>query len=64
MICWLQDVQLGLELCLQGVVVEVGVEVQQQVVELRLRGWVLRVQVERLRGEWVAGFCAALQGKG
>ena len=56
--------QLGLELCLQGVVVEVGVEVQQQVVGLRLRGWVLRVQVERLRGEWVAGFYAALQGKG
>ena len=53
MICWLQGVQLRFELRLQGVVVVVGVEVPQQVVVLLLRGWVLRVQVVKLRGEWM-----------
>ena len=73
--CWLQGVQVGFELRLQGVEgVELGLqgvlegiqlwllggglhlwraEVQEQVVVLQLRGWELRVQVVRLRGEWM-----------
>ena len=61
----LQGVLEGIQLWLLGVGLHLWrAEVQEQVVVLQLRGWELWVQVVRLRGEWVAGFYAALQGKG
>ena len=50
----LQGVLEGIQLWLLGVGLQLWrAEVQEQVVVLQLRGWELRVQVVRLRGEWM-----------
>ena len=50
----LQGVLEGIQLWLLGVSLQLWrAEVQEQVVVLQLRGWELRVQVVRLRGEWM-----------